>query len=153
MNIRREQTDAAPHECTECKEPAYIGFTGPARCTNWKCSRFDQKIWEEHVMSLPDPGDPEQDFDDEPTEPRGIAAWHPDLTLKLQGQQPVDIDTEIAKARHDMANAKTGWAVVDASWRVRKLLETKLLVEAKRARFRKSIDTVSVPCYNVGNDD
>ena len=57
--MRKETTDAAPHECTECKEPAYIGFTGPARCTNHVCSRFDEQIWKEHVMAIPDEGDPE----------------------------------------------------------------------------------------------
>lgn len=58
MNIRKDKSDYAPHDCTECGEPAYIPFAGPAQCTNWLCSRFDQKIWEEHVMSLDDTGDP-----------------------------------------------------------------------------------------------
>jgi len=82
MNIHHEQTDYAPHKCTECGDPAYIPFTGPARCTNWKCNRFDLNIFKEHTMSLPDSGDPEpeEDIENDPTQPRlqGLAAWHPD---------------------------------------------------------------------------
>jgi len=87
MNIRREQSDYAPHACTECGEAAYIPFHGMARCTNWQCNRFDHKIWEEHVMSLPDTGDP---LDDEPTNP-GFSLT--DELLKLHAEIEKAIDT------------------------------------------------------------
>jgi len=102
-------------------------------------------------MSLPDPGDPDPDIeDDEPTQPKlysGLDAWLP----KMQRQQPVDIDAEIRKAQVDMMNARTSAGWLDACRRIRKLEKLKLEVYAKLYDVEKAIDTVPVPCYNVDN--
>lgn len=149
MNIRREQTDAAPHECTECKEPAYIPFSGAARCTNWHCSRFDQQIWEEHVMSLPDEGDPPDIEDDEPTQPGLGSLWvKGDYDLKV-----TTIDDLISLAERKMDNAETGMGLRDAIEEYEQLLGIKKEYDRTLAEINEAIDTMPVPCYNVGNND
>ena len=69
MNMK---SDHAPHDCPQCGNPAYIGFGVNPKCTNLFCPWFDRETYVEHVLSLPDPGDPEEDIDEEAeTQPRG----------------------------------------------------------------------------------
>ena len=64
MNIL-ETSDYAPHECPECKSAAYVGGQGNVECTNFRCRHFHEDTWERHVLSLPDPGDPEDEIDED----------------------------------------------------------------------------------------
>ena len=67
-----EQNNAAPHECPQCGEPAYLGFGVPAKCVQKGCLFYDATLWSEWVMELPDVPDPVSDFEDEKTDPYGI---------------------------------------------------------------------------------
>ena len=67
-----EQNNAAPHECPQCGEPAYLGFGIPAKCVQKGCLFYDATLWSEWVMELPDVPDPVSDFEDEKTAPYGI---------------------------------------------------------------------------------
>lgn len=86
-----EKSECAPHACTKCDAPAYLPFHGPPRCTSKRCEHYDQELWVEHIMSLPDSGDPPEQLrlgycededtglmmgfcDDEDTEPQGPKA-------------------------------------------------------------------------------
>jgi predicted RNA-binding Zn-ribbon protein involved in translation (DUF1610 family) len=53
-----EQNNAAPHECPQCGEPAYLGFGIPAKCVQKGCLFYDAELWCEWVMLLPDVPDP-----------------------------------------------------------------------------------------------
>lgn len=119
------KTDAAPHDCTECGEPAYIPFHGPARCTNRGCARYDADIWKEHTMSLPDEetGVELEIDEDAPTMPSApiksltyTSPWLP-LDAYPNPDAPLTVDARIAKAKTAMRDA------VDASdyWRLRDL--------------------------------
>ena len=65
------KSDHAPNDCPECGEPAYVGMN-EVECTYYRCTHFHEKTWERHVMSLPDTGDPEEEYEieDAPTQPK-----------------------------------------------------------------------------------
>lgn len=52
--MSNECNGAAPHTCPECGEPAYLGFNVPGRCVERSCRMYDQDLWVEWVILLPD---------------------------------------------------------------------------------------------------
>ena len=130
MNIRREQTDHAPHECPECGEAAYIGMNN-VECTYYKCRHFHEDTWEAHILALPDEGDPPDIEDDEPTQPQGKSLSFDEWLA--------DDDTQAL-------------SIPAPSWKRHAELR-RIMEEYDRAcaELNKAIDTVPVPCYNVGH--
>lgn len=139
-------TDPAPHTCPECGEPSYLGFFVPARCTNRLCVFFDQDLWVEHVMALPDE-EVGQEFDieeDEDTIPgqypmrfTKVTSWMPMRGLpavpsllpldKLTYQELWDRTIQL---EHQLKGATTGAAIRDIG---------DLLTEVDKERVRRKL--------------
>jgi hypothetical protein len=121
-----------------------------ARCTNWKCARFDQTIWEEHVMSLPDTGDPDIE-DDEPTQPGFSLFDHLDSKVKFTTPW-VTIDEMLDRALYRCATATSGVERKAARAYHAELLRIKEEYDCMMTRIDEAIDKTVPLCYPWGDD-
>ena len=47
-----DKSQWCPHTCTECGWPAYIPFSGPAKCVYMLCPRYDEETYNKHFQEV-----------------------------------------------------------------------------------------------------